>query len=44
MKPQLQVYHTKLAGKRHRRTHKLNLKKMHRPLSLILYLYSIDEF
>lgn len=41
MKSQLQVYNTKLAGRRHSRTHKLNLKKMHRPLSLLYFIYTV---
>lgn len=41
MKSQLQVYNTKLAGKRHSRTHKLDWKKMHRSLSLLYFIYTV---
>lgn len=40
MKSQFQVYNTKLAGKRHSKTHKLNLKKCI-DLSLLYFIYTI---
>lgn len=41
MKSQLQVYNIKLAGKRHSRTHKLNLKKKCIDLSLLYFIYTV---
>lgn len=41
MKSQLQVYNTKLAGRRHSRTYKLNLKKC---IDLSLYYTLLIQY